>query len=214
MRFRLLDICVFAYLCSIKLNNRTMTTTAENIEKTTFGEYTIAKDFGKYTVLITKPSPRSRMGIKVVAHYSFRRTDVSRSIMDMNMFVDKFIDTKTKEEAAKTAKKQALQNARKEFVNPYKVGQILYHSWGYDQTNVDFYQVIEAKGKTIVVREVAQDRTETGFMSGQTMPIKDEFIGEAIKKVIQVRMYNDKVSTYVNDMWDWDGHSIGWSSYA
>lgn len=197
-----------------QLNDKAMTTTTENIQKSTFGEYTIAKDFEKFTVLITKPSPRSRLGIKIVYHYSFRRTDISASIMQMNQFVDKFIGSKEQEEKAKAAKKEALKNARKEFTNPYTVGQILYYTWGYDQTNVNFYQVIEATGKTIVVRELAQDRTETGFMCGKATAIKDEFIGEPIKKVIQIRMYNDKVSTYVNDMWNWDGHAIGWSSYA
>ena len=29
---------------------------------------------------------------------------------------------------------------REEFQNPYKVGDILYSSWGYDQTNINFYK--------------------------------------------------------------------------
>ncbi len=41
----------------------------------------------------------------------------------------------------KEQRKQAKIEARSRFINPYKVGDILHHSWGYDQTNCDFYQV-------------------------------------------------------------------------
>jgi hypothetical protein len=40
---------------------------------------------------------------------------------------------------------------------PVKVGDFFYSSWGYDQTNVDFYEVLSlsASGKTAKVRQVA-----------------------------------------------------------
>ncbi len=34
--------------------------------------------------------------------------------------------------------------------HPLEVGSVLYTSWGYDQTNVDFYRVDELKGKSMV----------------------------------------------------------------
>jgi hypothetical protein len=190
-----------------------MTTTSQNIEKTIFAEFTIAKDFEKYTVLITKPSPRSRLGIKVVCHYSFRRTEISKSIMEMNLFVDKFIDQKTKEEAAKVAKKLALKNARKDFKSPFEVGQILYHSYGYEQTNIEFFQITKIEGKTVFVREICQERTETGNMSGKTMPVKDDFLGEEVKKIVQIRVWNEKTDIYLHNLSTWDGRALYWSSY-
>ena len=48
----------------------------------------------------------------------------------------------------------------------YKVGDILYNSWGYNQTNVDWYQVIKVKPKSIVIHPIAGDYKETGFLSG------------------------------------------------
>ncbi len=65
-----------------------------------------------------------------------------------------------------------------------KVGDILYTSWGYDQTNVDFYQVVEVIGKcTVVIREVGQ-KTIDGFggPSEKVVAVKDSFIGEPMTK--------------------------------
>lgn len=35
-----------------------------------------------------------------------------------------------------------------------RVGDIFYSSWGYDQTNVDFYEVAEVTSKCFRVREI------------------------------------------------------------
>lgn len=191
-----------------------MTTTTENIEKSTFQEFTIVKNYDLYTVKITRESKRARFGYKMVCHYSFRRNDISASIMQMNMFVDKFIAEKTKAAEAKEQKKAALQAARKEVKHSFEVGQIFYKSWGYEQTNVNFYQITAIKGKTVILREVAQNRTETGWLTGTCSAIKNEFIGEEIKKVIQIRMYNDKVIVDINNVSPWDGRPLHWSAYA
>lgn len=56
------------------------------------------------------------------------------------------------------------------------VGQVLYSSWGYDQTNIDFYEVVKGaeEGKFAVIRQLKQSTTETGFMSGHTSPATGE----------------------------------------
>lgn len=42
-----------------------------------------------------------------------------------------------------------------------KVGDIFYTSWGYEQTNLDFYQVVGLVGKvTVKLRKIAKDTTE------------------------------------------------------
>lgn len=186
----------------------------KNIEVSQFNEFKIEKDFDRYTVRITRPSKRARLGYKTICYYSFKRTDISASIMRMNMFVDQFIQDETKKIAAKEAKKAALKDARKNFECPFTVGQILYDSWGYEQTNVNFYQITKIEGKAVFVREVAQDRTETGFMSGTTMPIANEFVGEEVKKIVQIRVWNDKTHVSLKSLSTWDGRSKHWSAYA
>jgi hypothetical protein len=69
----------------------------------------------------------------------------------------------------------------KEPKHSLKVGDILKCSWGYDQTNIDFYQVTQLIGVTMVeVRPVGQQPTDepSGPMSGYCKPRKDAFIGE------------------------------------
>lgn len=56
-----------------------------------------------------------------------------------------------------------------------KVGDIFYNSWGYDQTNIDWYQVLEVKKKTILIKRIVGDYKEDGFMCGKTVPLKDTF---------------------------------------
>ena len=47
--------------------------------------------------------------------------------------------------------------------NPVKVNDIFYSSWGYDQTNIDFYQVIDVLPNSVKVVKIGEDRTYTGI---------------------------------------------------
>lgn len=68
-----------------------------------------------------------------------------------------------------------------------QVGDVFYNSWGYEQTNIDFYQVVELRGtKQIVVREIRHKKTkDCDFCSCMVSPIKDDFIGESIRKTVK-----------------------------
>ena len=56
------------------------------------------------------------------------------------------------------------------------LGDIFYTSWGYDQTNIDFYQVVALKGKhTIVLRMNKAKSGLSDSWNGLTRPIRDEF---------------------------------------
>ena len=78
----------------------------------------------------------------------------------------------------KEQRKQAKLEAKKKFQNPYKVGDILHHSWGYDQTNCDFYQVVEVKPASVILRKIGTKTVpgSEGFMSDSRLPEKDAFI--------------------------------------
>lgn len=66
------------------------------------------------------------------------------------------------------------------------VGDILYSSWGYDQTNIDFYQVVKVTEKTITVKEISYKSEYDSSMSGYKVPVKNAFIDgiEYSRKVI------------------------------
>ena len=104
--------------------------------------------------------------------------------------------------------KQIRQEAKKRFQNPYKVGDILHHSWGYDQTNCDFYQVVEVKPASVVLKKIKAETVpgSEGLMSESLLPVKDAFITQGNHALTK---YDDditpekstitkKVSFYVN----------------
>lgn len=96
-------------------------------------------------------------------------------------------------------------------------GDIFYHSWGYEQTNIDYYQVIKTTKKTITVRRI-KGKTEKydGYnMTGLVNPFKDNFVNdEEIKKTPY--LLNDK--WYINFEYGvgcrWEGEAMRFSSYA
>ena len=75
------------------------------------------------------------------------------------------------------AEREDMKNARKAFTHGYKVGDILYSSWGYDQTNIEFYQVTATTTKTITFREIGQIRSGKTPMgdSWETLPNVGKF---------------------------------------
>ena len=75
--------------------------------------------------------------------------------------------------------KQDLKKARKEFKHTLVEGDILKAIWGYDQTNVDYYQVTRVVGgASVEIRKICKVREETGYMSGTCAPAPGEFISE------------------------------------
>ena len=58
-----------------------------------------------------------------------------------------------------------------------QVGDIFYISWGYDQTNVNFFQVVALVGAVSVrIKEIHYDHVRTeSYMSGYVVPVKDKF---------------------------------------
>lgn len=65
----------------------------------------------------------------------------------------------------------------------FKVGDILYSDWGYDQTNIDFYQVTAISAAGLTIREV--EKKVVGGQGTHTelvAPIPDQFTGDVMKK--------------------------------
>jgi hypothetical protein len=87
-------------------------------------------------------------------------------------FVTRFLTHETEKAAAKSQKK--TQN---DLPNPTKVDQIWVHTWGYEQTNQDFYQVVEVKGKNVVLRRI---RDEVVDANAQGLSIPEQSMSEYV----------------------------------
>jgi len=113
--------------------------------------------------------------------------------------------------AARKAERAAAKEANKDLIASVKVGDVFSMSWGYDQTNVDFFQVIAKVGKESVrVRQVVPtlihedpgmmcaDRTYEIPKDGTLLPkssysvfIKDQEQGDT-KRIQVCDYYKDK----------------------
>ena len=86
------------------------------------------------------------------------------------------------------AERKADRLGKPEDMDKVKVGDIFCNSWGYDQTNVDYYQVISKSGRSVNVREIGCESVpgSEGFMSDRVKPKKDAFLENApvIKKQV------------------------------
>jgi hypothetical protein len=99
-----------------------------------------------------------------------------------------------------------------------KVGDIFYSSWGYDQTNVEFYEVVRLTGASVVVREVAQQVERSSPPQDYVVPVPGDYIGPEMTKRIQNGGPDGKHYFTVNSSasaWLWDGRpkyqtSFGW----
>ena len=74
---------------------------------------------------------------------------------------------KAKEATSKPAKVKEAKPVKRN--HSVKVGDVFYTSWGYEQTNVNFFQVIELRGaSSALVREVYLEIEEEDVVSGMS----------------------------------------------
>jgi len=86
---------------------------------------------------------------------------------------------------ARAASRAEWKAAQKQKSAELKVGDVLRSMWGYDQTNVEFWEVVAVPSACYVeVRELAQSSRETGFMSGSCAPVVGEYVGPALRRKV------------------------------
>lgn len=86
----------------------------------------------------------------------------------------------------KEEQKQSRIQGKSDFLANLKVGDIFYNSWGYDQTNIDFYQVIDIKGSKITLQSISGKSVPgtQGHMCENVSPVKDSFVGQPFTKIV------------------------------
>jgi hypothetical protein len=62
--------------------------------------------------------------------------------------------------------------------NEVKIGDLFLSSWGYEQTNLSFFQVTGVTTNSVKVRGIDHDEVTTGMMCGEGTPVKDSFRGD------------------------------------
>lgn len=110
-----------------------------------------------FAVRFVKRTPKAKhTPEKTIKHY------VYKSIEEAETAAKNWIDTiranseTRKEELAKRRK----ANSEVKASDFYKRGDIIVNTWGYEQTNVDFYIVQKVGNRTIEIAELYQSRVE------------------------------------------------------
>lgn len=96
---------------------------------------------------------------------------------------DEYITKTITERKRQLAVKQERQQERREWQHGFQKGDILYTSWGYDQTNVDYYQVVDVIGKVIVIREIESRVARTERTAVYVVPSPGHFKGPPMRKM-------------------------------
>lgn len=136
----------------------------------------------KPAVLCKKITARAKWGYKVEFNYFFSNEEkANQFVLDFIKKIDLW-DKRKQED--KQSKKDQLKMGLESGI--LKVGDIYYSSWGYEQTNIDFYQIIEVKGQYATFVEINSAVVENSYyshgMACNVVPVVDSFNGEVIKK--------------------------------
>ena len=127
------------------------------------------------TASCARVSKRARFGQKQVFGYRFRSEErLVEYILD---FYNGKVQSSINAEKEKAERKAKDLEARKN-VN---VGDIFCYSWGWEQTNIDFYQVVVKKGSaSVAVRPINHETVEeTSWASENCRAVPNSFCGEA-----------------------------------
>ncbi|HEX8865371.1 MAG TPA: hypothetical protein VF821_06895 [Lentzea sp.] len=114
---------------------------------------------------------------KPTANYRFK------TVEQREAWVAQFVESVEVSQAAKAEARAAAKNKARECASSVEVGTVFAHSWGYDQTNVDFYQVVAKRGQMVEVRPIASTEIDgtAMAMSGHVTPVPGAFITKSYK---------------------------------
>lgn len=108
-----------------------------------------------------------------------------------------------KKPAVRRGRRPSVKKVEEEISGPFKVGDILCSSFGYNRTIIRFYKVLRTTKSSVVIREL-EKVTVNGdgqwYNSWEVMPVVDKFdkySKEMIKRIKPTSMHPSvKISTY------------------
>lgn len=133
-------------------------------------------EFGVECFYQTEPNPIivGYYGKSAKAAFHYRYRTVEEMLARTQERIDNYVKNRMGDIERKSKQKQLTSEMKAS--DHYAIGDIIVNSWGYEQTNVDYYQVIEVLPKSLKVREIGCTMTDaTGPMACHVVPEKDSF---------------------------------------
>jgi len=184
---------------------QTKTIRSERIGKVEINVYQHENSKFNYSVKADKDTPKGKYSkTKNIFYYGYE--ELESAMLKADSYMNQVIIRDAKREQEKKDRKKA--NASVKASDFYELGDIIYNSWGYEQTNIEFYQVVRIMNKTIEVRELSQSTVEGSTyshgMADERVPQKDVFRSE---KTYKLRVYakgrlSNPESFYYFNKWD------------
>ena len=81
----------------------------------------------------------------------------------------------------------------------------------YEQTNIEYFEVVEARGKYVWLRELQQERKETGWLQGTCKPVPGKY-REGAETLRRLAQKNGVKIDDVRSAWR-GGEERHWSAY-
>lgn len=114
--------------------------------------------------------------MKPVQYYRYESAEV------MHKKIDLFINNRVSIQEAKEKRAQELKEMKQKFnaAHYFNEGDVVVNSWGYEQTNINFYQVVRITNRQIEVKAIGSKQVEGSMyshgMACEVLPVKDAFI--------------------------------------
>jgi len=141
-----------------------------------------------FAVIYEKETPKGKYSkTKTIEHL------VKKSYEDCENYVTNLYMRIAKNIKSDEARKNELKEAKKNLnaADFFAEGDIIYNSWGYEQTNIEFFQVVRITGKSIVVKGIGQEVEEGSYyshgMAFNVLALKDKFLNYKEEIKIMVR---------------------------
>lgn len=160
-----------------------------------------------FTVKIWKPK-----AVNPYKHYYFRTWDKREEYIQGQVEAHEA-------HVASVAERRENRKATPEKLAGVKIGDIFYSSWGYDQTNVDFFQVVKKSKSMLTLREISGKHVpgSGGFMCSQVVAVEDAFVigSDPFRK--QLQFWGESNEPYISmnsyssaSLWDGESKYCSW----
>jgi len=158
---------------------------------------------------------------KPAAFYKFR------SVEQREQWLERYVSNYAANQAARAEYRAEKKAKASENAQSVDVGTIFVHSWGYDQTNIDYYQVVKKSGQMVEVAAIAAEEVEgsQGFMCATVKPLPGAFLSKSYRmqdahgnyrKTLRKRLqFTERGDPYLSFEYGWCGvNKPGESRYS
>lgn len=156
--------------------------------------YTKLNEPKKYNIHVIKSKTSRKLGI-------FKTAESEEQIRKcFNNLIQNYNNAKERQDHIKANRIQGKQ----EFLNSLKIGTILYSSWGYEQTNVDFYVVTKINNSKVTIIEIAhnmEENKEKSWAYCYVMPDMSKTLGKEETHIVRSNHIKISSSQYLS-LWD------------